>query len=148
MPKFKLQKTPRGKKKKEGFVMPTRIKDPADTPPFYIRGIKAASKEEYWVSLALTKFEKEGLLTWNYQVPIYGGRTRRGGLVIDFIVDIAARTFWLDPQGKYWHTGQKDDLDQLKRAALRRHVTLIAWYTEETPTKESMYTFLRIQLGL
>jgi hypothetical protein len=144
--KFKLSRA-RQSIIKPLFRKPEDLKDEKDEPPFFIRGIKADSKE-YWVSLALEKFEKDGSLTWDYQVPIYGGRSRAGGLVIDFIVHVAARTFWLDPMGKYWHTGQKEDRDQLANAARRRHVELLAWFTEETPTKEIMFIFLRTALGL
>ena len=124
------------------------IKDQKDLPPFFIRGIKAASKEEYWVSLALTRIEEYSGLGWEYQVPIYGGRTRSGGNVVDFIVYTPGRDTWLDPMAAYYHTGRNEDRDQMANAARRRGANLIAWFTDETPTKEIMYTFLRSKLGV
>jgi hypothetical protein len=145
--KFKLNRA-RQSIIKPLFRKPEVLKDEKDEPPFFILGQQADSKEEWWVYLALTRLAEYSGLTFDYQVPIYGGRSRAGGLVIDFIVHLGARTFWLDPMGKYWHTGQKEDRDQLANAARRRHVQLIAWFTEETPTKESIFIFLRKELGL
>jgi hypothetical protein len=63
-----------------------------------IQGKWCDSKEEYWVALALDKLK----LRYRFQVPIFGGTFRRGGLVIDFVVwnplPIAVQV-----HGEYWH---------------------------------------------
>lgn len=144
--KFKI-KNPRAKSKAL-FGKGEEIKDPKDLPPFYIRGIRAASKEEYWVSLALTRIEEASGIGWDYQVPIYGGRTRAGGNVVDFVVYTPGRNTWLDPMGSYFHTGRNEDRDQMENAARRKNANLIAWFTDETPNKEIMYSFLKNKLGV
>ena len=63
-----------------------------------IQGKWCDSKEEYWVAMALDKLR----LRYRFQVPIFGGTFRRGGLVIDFVVwnplPIAVQV-----HGEYWH---------------------------------------------
>jgi hypothetical protein len=124
------------------------IKDPKDLPPFYIRGVKAGSKEEYWVSIALDKIQAQEGYRWEYQVPIYGGRQIAGGLVIDFVVYTPGRRTWVSPMGRYFHTGRNEDRMQEINAALKQGVNLIAFFTDELTDKESTYPFIRRKLGL
>ena len=122
-----------------------KLKDPTDQPPFFIRGQQADSKDEYWVSLALEKIEKATGWGWDYQVPVYGGRMR-GGNVIDFLIYTPGMWTMLDEMGRYWHTGHKEDRNQMENVARRKHWRLIAWFTDETPTKEAVYSFLKNKL--
>lgn len=124
-----------------------KIPNEKDLPPFYIRGIKAGSKEEYWVSLALERIEEETGWGWEYQVPVYGGRMRAGGNVVDFLVYTPGRPTALDPMGRYFHTGRKEDRYQMINVARRKNWNLLAWFTDETPTREITYTFLRDKLN-
>ena len=117
-----------------------------DKPPFFIRGIKAGSKEEYWCSLALEIIEQQTGWGWDYQVPVYGGRTVRGGNVIDFLVYTPGRWTMLDPKGRYWHTGIHEDQSEMQRVARKKGWVLIEWFTDETPTKQSVLEFLRREL--
>lgn len=125
-----------------------KLKDTKDLPPFFIRGIKAGSKDEYWVSMALEKIEKQTGWGWAYQVPVYGGRRRRGGNVVDFLIYTPGRYTILDPKGRYWHTGRHEDQYQMRDVARRKNWTLIEWFTDETPSKEAVYTFLRNALHI
>lgn len=130
------------------FRRSERLKDPKDIPPFFIRGVKAGSKEEYWISLALDRIQKAEGYGWDYQVPIYGGRNVAHGLVIDFVVYTPGRRTWISPQGRYWHTGiHEDRLDELN-AARKKNVNYIVFFTDEIPTKEIAYTFIKNKLGL
>jgi len=52
-------------KVKDRSVRAQKIKNPEDRPPFFIRGVQADSKEEYWVSLALEKIEEAMGWTWS-----------------------------------------------------------------------------------
>lgn len=124
------------------------LKDPKDIPPFFIRGIKAGSKEEYWVSLALDRIQQTEGYGYEYQVPIYGGRGIAGGLVIDFIVHTPGRQTWISPQGRYWHTGRNEDRMQELNAALKKNVNYIPFFTDELTDKEMTYPFIRGKLGL
>lgn len=118
----------------------------ADKPPFYVRGMKAASKDEYWVSLALEKIQAETGWNWEYQVPVNGGRNVRGGNVVDFLIYTPGRWTMLDPKGRYWHTGIHEDQYQMQRVARKKNWILIEWFTDELPTREAVYSFLRNQL--
>mgnify|MGYP000131318506 CR=1 FL=1 len=118
----------------------------ADKPPFYVRGMKAASKDEYWVSLALEKIQAETGWNWEYQVPVNGGRSVRGGNVVDFLIYTPGRWTMLDPKGRYWHTGIHEDQFEMQRVARKKNWILIEWFTDELPTREAVYTFLRTQL--
>lgn len=130
------------------FRKAEKLRDAQDQPPFFIRGIKAGSKEEYWVSLALDRIQKAEGYGWEYQVPIYGGRQIAGGLVIDFVVYTPGRRTWISPMGRYWHTGiHEDRMDEIN-AALKANANLIAYFTDETPTKEYTYMFIKGKLGL
>lgn len=149
-PDWKKWKMP-GKKRtsvtRAPFGKVVQLKDQEDMPPFYIRGVTAGSKEEMWISKALDRIQKQEGWTWEYQVPIYGGRSVAGGLVIDFIVHTPGRDTWISPMGKYWHTGiHEDRMDELN-AALKKNVNYIAFFTDEI-TKETTYPFIKRKMGL
>lgn len=68
-----------------------------------IQGATPASKEEWRVAMALERLK----LAYEYQVPVWGGRSVRGGQMLDFLV--------YDPfpvpvpvNGEHWHKGQMD----------------------------------------
>lgn len=144
---FTFGKPVQVKKEKTRSVRAEKIKNPEDKPPFYIRGMKAGSKEEYWCSLALDKIQERTGWTWEYQVPVYGGRTRAGGNVVDFLIDTPGMKTILDPMGRYWHAGANEDRWEMERVARRKNWKLIAWYTDQTPTRESVYELLRREMG-
>jgi len=81
-----------------------------------------------------------------YQVSVYGGRSLAGGNVIDFLVHTPGMWTMLDPMGRHWHTGRHEDRNQMKNVARRKKWRLVAWFTEETPTREMVYTYLRKEL--
>jgi hypothetical protein len=132
-----------GKRLKLPSTRAPKLKDESANGPFYIRGIKAGSKDEYWVYLALEIICKKTGWTYEYQYPVYGGRRRRGGNVIDFLVKTPGRWTILDPMGRVWHTGKREDRYQMKNVAREKNWNLIAWFTDQTPTKESVLSFLR-----
>lgn len=135
-------------KPKERSLRAGKIKNYEDKPPFFVRGQLADSKEEFWVSLALEKIEAETGWSWDYQVPVYGGRNISHGNVIDFLVHTPGRWTMLDPKGKYWHTGIHEDQGQMRNVARRKRWRLIEWFTDETPTREAVYVFLRRELNV
>jgi hypothetical protein len=136
---------PRLKLKQRSARVP-KLKDESDQPPYFIRGIQADSKDEYWVALALGIIEKITGWGWDYQKEVFGGRMRRGGNVVDFLVYTPGRWTILDPMGRYWHTGSREDQSQMKDVARKKNWRLIAWFTDETPTRESVLSFLRREL--
>ncbi len=144
---FKLSENKRPRRpKQDRSARVKEIPNYEDRPPFFIRGIKAGSKEEYWCSLALDLIEKQTGWGWDYQVPVNGGRTVRGGNVIDFLIYTPGRWTMLDPKGRYWHTGIHEDQNQMQNVARKKKWRLIEWFTDETPTRDSVYQFLRKEL--
>lgn len=145
--KFKLSEHRRPRSTSPSSRVP-KLKDMSDQPPFFVRGRKAGSRDEYWVSLALDKIEAITGWGWDYQVPVYGGRQRAGGNVVDFLIYTPGMWTMLDPMGRYWHTGIHEDQSQMQTVARRKHWNLIAWFTDETPTREAVYTFLKAKLNV
>jgi len=125
-----------------------KLDDPAAQPPFFIKGEEADSRDEYWVSLALDRIEELTGWTWEYQVSVDGGRRRRGGQVLDFLLNTPGRKTIIDVRGKYWHTGSRDDLRDVEDVARKRNWRLIGWFTDETPSKETVYQKLKKELYL
>lgn len=74
---------------------------------YYIQGQKASSYE-YNVARALENLGYE----YYFQYPIYGGREKPGGQVIDFIIYTTPLYTPLEVNGNYWH---KDALFELKQ---------------------------------
>lgn len=124
------------------------LEDEEDQPPYFIRGQKAGSKDEYWTSLALEKIQEQTGWGWDYQVPVYGGRQIRGGNVVDFLIYTPGPWTALDPQGRYWHTGVNEDRDEMEEVCRKKGWRLIAWFTDQTPTKDEVYRFLKRELYL
>lgn len=122
------------------------LKKGDETGPYFIRGMKAESRDEYWVALALDKIAEDTGWAWEYQVPVYGGREFRGGNVVDFLVHTPMQYTVLDPMGAYWHTGKNYDLNQMQEVARRKGWRLVAWFTDETPTAESVLSYLKREL--
>lgn len=137
--------TPKGKKRS---VRAPMLRNQEDRPPFFVRGRKAGSRDEYWVSLALDKIQEETGWEWEYQVPVFGGRTRAGGNVVDFLIHTPGMKTILDPMGRYWHSGIHEDQSEMINVARRKKWKLIAWFTDETPTRERTYLFLRDKLNV
>jgi hypothetical protein len=131
-----------------GSVRVPKLVNEEDQPPFFIRGTKAGSKEEYWVSLALDKIQEQTGWGWVYQYPVYGGRNIRGGNVIDFLIYTPGRWTILDPKGRYWHTGIHEDQAEMQNVARKKNWILIEWFTDETPTRDAVLQFLRREMNV
>jgi hypothetical protein len=139
---FTFAKASRTTAKRTGSPRVPKLRDEKEQGPFYVRGEKAGSKDEYYVGLALEKIEKKTGWTWDFQVPLYGGRRRRGGAVVDFLGHTPGRWTMIDPMGRVWHTGRREDRQQYERIAKERNWNLIAYFTDQHPTKEDVYAFL------
>lgn len=91
---------------------------------YQLKGVKASSYE-YNFGMALEKFNIEYL----FQVWYWGGRTVRGGQVLDFLI---FTPFQRPVQvfGEYWHQGQMGSEDKYKLAVLEQFFqqeVLILW---------------------
>jgi hypothetical protein len=90
-----------------------RTQRPAQSEKYTVRG-KSASSYEYNFALALDKYNMDYL----FQVDYWGGRSMRGGLVLDFLVFTQPlyTPVWIN--GEYWHSGNQRQEDFLQQALL------------------------------
>lgn len=77
-----------------------------------IQGMIPDSVEEWRVSVALDKFGWK----YEYQSPIAGGRSRRGGQLLDFLVYTLPINTALYIQGEYFHGTRQEQKDKLLQA--------------------------------
>lgn len=94
-------------------MLPSQVVTPER---YYVQGQRATSIEAR-VARALDKLKHEYI----FQFQLNGGRTRRGGIVIDFFV-LTTIPFStpVEVNGTYWHTGQLGADDRLKLAEIAR----------------------------
>jgi len=76
-----------------------------------------ATDLEWRVALALEKLK----LPYMFQFSLGGGRTKRGGVILDFLVFTAPLATPLEVMGQYWHRGAYQSEDKLKEAILRNY---------------------------
>lgn len=94
----------------------------------YLNGIPAGSINEVYLYNALVSQK----ISFDYQVPIMGGRWSPFGQVVDFVCYLP----YAQPVqvfGPHWHTGHLGALDGLKLALLEnyyRRPVLVVWSTE------------------
>lgn len=83
-----------------------------------INGIKASSEEEYRVAQVLWKMNRD----FRYQHSLFGGRQRRGGLVVDFLVEGYPLWIPLEVVGLHWHTGKHGAQDRLRYSRIEKYL--------------------------
>ena len=99
-----------------------------------IQGMVPDSVFEWRVSKSLDKFG----WTYTYQEPLAGGRSLRGGQVIDFLVDTRPKQTALYVQGEYFHGSKEQEKDELLQAyAFGKEKLLVeVVLTEQLQTQE------------
>src|SRR3990167_3544724 len=75
---------------------------------------KSATSNEFFVAAALDKLK----IPYIFQVSYWGGRSLRGGQVLDFLVWSPLETP-VQVFGEYWHRGLLGSKDKLKLAQLQ-----------------------------
>ncbi|CAK0772634.1 conserved hypothetical protein [Gammaproteobacteria bacterium] len=110
--------------------------------PLLVLGQPAGSKEEWRTAQALN------IMQWQYayQYPVFGGRSRRGGQVIDFLVYTPGRYTIVDVRGSYWHTGKHNDALDIERVARRKNWILVILWDYDCKSVSEALTFLRSHL--
>lgn len=78
-----------------------------------IKGIMPDSKEEWWVAKSLLARD----IPFDYQYHLFGGKSRRGGAVLDFLV-FAPMGIPLPVHGKYWHQSELSGFDKQQLIAI------------------------------
>lgn len=91
------------------------------------------SKNEEYVYYALVKYE----LPFDYQVPILGGTSQRGGIVLDFLVYNPFKTA-VPVHGNYWHRANLSSDEQYALGVLiqRFDNRVVVLWGDETDTPE------------
>lgn len=121
---------------------------PAQDGTGYVNGKKVGSKPEWYAALALAR------LGWNFRVQVsyFGGRTIRGGMVLDILVGTLPKPTPVFIQGTYWHSGARGEVDALQIANLRRQFAniirnpvLVA--EKDILTKETAYQTFKEEFG-
>lgn len=110
---------------------------------YQVQGMRATSYE-YNVAFAL---ERIGL-GYIFQYRFYGGRSVRGGIVVDFLVITRPLSTPVWVNGGYWHRGRRaaeDEYQQtliffMARGELNRPVTL---WDDDCRTKEAALSAVR-----
>lgn len=126
------------------MIFPAPVEEEQLAP---IQGRMPDSKEEYWVAKALYRYQ----IPFHYQWEIYGGTTRRGGLVVDFVVWNPMMTPLL-VYGNYWHKNELDGGDKTRIIAIAQYFNIgaenipILWAGNST-TEEDVFNFVRREIA-
>lgn len=105
---------------------------------------KQATLNEYNVGIALTKHGREYL----FQVSYWGGRSIRGGQVLDFLIFTPFEEP-LQVFGNYWHEGQLSSEDKYKIALLEQFLNrdlLIVWGRESETLDDTVKALRKLRV--
>lgn len=113
-----------------------------------IDGKMPDSVEEYRFAVGLYKRD----LKFDFQFPVSGGRSVRGGTIIDFLVQTAPLPTPVFIDGEYWHARSQQQQDEFLRAqivsifkgAVRDPVSIAAGLLK---TQEATDTIIRKLFG-
>lgn len=122
----------------------SRPKTPKPPETGYQVQNKHASLYEWRVAKALDRLKLEYI----FQQPIMGGRTLRGGFIIDFLVLTAPLPTPMWVHGEYWHVGKQQSVDDLQQAILRSAFAMtygepVILWGEKLQTDEDAYRAVR-----
>ena len=112
-----------------------------------VQGMMPDSKEEWWVAQALKRYNVEFRFQWE----IYGGTTRRGGLIVDFVVWNPRMTPLL-VHGNYWHKNELQGGDKTALIAIASYFNisveniLILWGSD-AQSKEDVFAWVRANVA-
>jgi len=107
MAKYRFPTTARKERYRPTKIRVTKVPEPTQ---FIVQGKLTDSKEEYWFAKALDQLK----LDYLYQVPLGGGRTISGGIVLDFYVYTVPKPTPVLIQGTRWHTNSFGRQDYFK----------------------------------
>jgi hypothetical protein len=147
---FGKNSAPRAPRQKYDVKVSDRTfpKNTADEPPAgLIQGQSAGSLPEWRASLALDRLG----IKYLYQYDILGGRSTRGGQVIDFFLFTSPKPTPLQIQGDYWHGGSRDyqtrlNIERIKRAMANQINEVVEVWEHELNTLEAAYNILKERL--
>lgn len=114
-----------------------------------VQGIKPDSVQEWRVALALMRRKVD----FRFQYAVSGGRSVRGGQVIDFLVYTVPLATPLYVNGDYWHNKTNDPerafkLAEMKRLTNGQFADPVELWEHEIPTVDAAISVLRRKLGV
>ena len=124
------------------------LSSPASKPDsgYSVAG-KKATDIEYYVAIAL---ERLGI-HFIFQYSIGGGRTSRGGIVLDFLALTSPLSTPIDVRGNWWHRPQQrldDDLGLALAMSRGRYAEPVVLYGSQLQTIEATYSVVKRELRL
>ncbi len=141
---IQIQDTRRSRKTGRRKILTVKpLPDPLAGVKPSVQGKTVGSLDEYRVAQALTLLG----MKFRYQVNVDYGRQRRGGSVMDFVVDTPGQKTDLEVNGRYWHSGTKTDMLSMQQASRENNYTLLVIWTEQTTTVADAETFLKAHLA-
>lgn len=110
-----------------------------------VQGRRAGSHNEAYVAAALDKWK----IRYDYQVPLVGGTSERGGIVLDFLCYMP----WQQPvevQAGIWHKGARGQYDFLKLAIEENifKVKVVEFFEHESNSYEAAVRAVKEKLGV
>jgi len=109
-----------------------------------IQGSKATDIE-FYVALAAERLK----IPFIFQYEMFGGSTRRGGVILDFLFLIAPLSIPGEVMGGYWHRSAHTSEDKLKEALVRQQGSfgeMVYWWEGELQTEADAYRAVRREL--
>lgn len=100
---------------------------------------------EWRVAVALDKLE----LPYMFQFDIEGGSTRRGGVILDFLILIPPLSVPAEVMSGYWHRSSMRAEDRLKEALVRQKGTyseMVYWWEADLQTIPDAYQAVKREL--
>ena len=100
---------------------------------------------EWRVALALDKLE----IPYMFQFSLFGGSTRRGGVIIDFLALIPPLSVPIEVMGEYWHSSSMKAEDRLKEAMVRHngnYAEMVYLWESELQTIPAAYSAVKREL--
>lgn len=141
---YKSQRVRLARKGRPVSTREIEIKNPDDAPGL-INGVQADSSYEWNHARALWALG----WTFRYQVPLFGGSMRRGGVKLDFLIDTRVTQTVVNPIGEYWH--RNVSADKIEDARIMRALgvgtRILRPGTEDSKTFEAAYGYLKREIG-
>ncbi len=104
-----------------------------------------ASVLEWRVAIALDKLE----IPYIFQYELFGGSSRRGGVILDFLIILPPLSIPAEVMGGYWHRSSMKAEDRLKEALVRQKGNfseMVYWWEAELQTIADAYQAVKREL--
>jgi hypothetical protein len=105
-----------------------------------VQGKKPDSVHEWRASLAYEALH----VKYYFQVELLGGRRERGGMIVDFVVDLPPRMVATPVHGEYWHGQNLSTEDRFEQAIMEdMGFTVVPLYQSDLESVEQAIASIR-----